>query len=159
MDRFSVMMGFASNNIYPINSTLDDIREIEGQGADMVITRIADTTLKTNFESLTLDNTAGFLTAINGTANSVANTITGNSLANNSWGLGGNDILNARSSDDTIIGGFGKDHDRWRQSLNEIRCLKKFSIGLSGILEKLCLYPRTRITGWSYIFFERALKE
>lgn len=122
-----LIMGLAGNDIYRINSTLD--------------------------------NTTGFLIAINGTGNGVANTITRNSLANNSSGLGGKDILNARSSDGKIICGFGKDHDRWPQSLNEISCLKKFSIGLSSILKKLSLYPRTRITGWSYIFFEITLKE
>jgi len=152
-----LMMGLAGDDIYRINSTLDNIPNISGQDTNTVITRIA-ATLKTNFENLTSD-TAGFLTAINGSGNSVTNTVTGNSLANNLSGLGGNDILNARSSDGKIIGGFGKDHDRWRQSLNEISCLKKFSIGLSSILKKLSLYPRTRITGWSYIFFKKTLKE
>ena len=32
-----LMMGFAGNDIYRINSILDDIREIAGQGTDTVI--------------------------------------------------------------------------------------------------------------------------
>lgn len=104
-----LMLGFAGDDIYRINSTLDDIREIAGQGTDTVITRLASTTLKNNFENLTLDNTAGFLTAVNGTGNSAANTITGNSLANTLSGLGGNDIINAGLGNDTIVGGLGTD--------------------------------------------------
>ncbi len=104
-----LMMGFAGNDIYRINSILDDIREIAGQGTDTVITRNASTTLKTNFENLTLDNTAGFLTALNGTGNSAANVITGNSNNNTLNGLGGNDTINAGAGNDIIIGGAGKD--------------------------------------------------
>lgn len=104
-----LMMGFAGNDIYRINSILDDIREIAGQGTDTVITRNASTTLKINFENLTLDNTAGFLTALNGTGNSAANVITGNSNANILSGLSGDDTINAGAGNDTIIGGAGKD--------------------------------------------------
>ncbi len=104
-----LMLGFAGDDIYRINSTLDDIREIGGQGTDTVITRNATTTLKTNFENLTLDNTAGFLTALNGTGNSAANVITGNSNANILSGLSGNDTIIAGLGNDTLIGGAGKD--------------------------------------------------
>ncbi len=104
-----LMMGFGGNDIYRINSGLDDIREIAGQGTDTVITRILSTTLKDNFENLTLDNTVGFLTALNGTGNSADNTLTGNSLGNTLSGLKGNDIINAGLGDDTIIGGLGTD--------------------------------------------------
>lgn len=104
-----LMLGFAGNDTYRINSVLDDIREIAGQGTDTVITRNASTTLKTNFENLTLDNTAGFLTALNGTGNSAANVITGNNNANILNGLSGNDTISAGSGNDTIIGGTGTD--------------------------------------------------
>ena len=104
-----LMLGFAGDDIYRINSVLDDIREIGGQGTDTVITRNVSTTLKTNFEKLTLDNTAGFLTALNGTGNSVANVITGNSNANILSGLFGADTIDAGAGNDIIIGGAGKD--------------------------------------------------
>ncbi|WP_160828564.1 M10 family metallopeptidase C-terminal domain-containing protein [Nitrosomonas sp. JL21] len=104
-----LMMGFAGNDIYRINSILDDIREIAGQGTDTVITRNASTTLKTNFENLTLDNTAGFLTALNGTGNSAANVITGNSNGNLLSGVSGNDTISGGAGGDIIIGGTGTD--------------------------------------------------
>ncbi len=104
-----LMLGFAGNDIYRINSILDDIREIAGQGTDTVITRNASTTLKNNFENLTLDNTAGFLTALNGTGNSVANVITGNSNANTLSGASGNDTISGGGGNDIIVGGAGKD--------------------------------------------------
>ena len=104
-----LMLGFAGDDIYRINSVLDDIREISGQGTDTVITRNVSTTLKTNFENLTLDNTAGFLTALNGTGNSVANIIIGNSNANILSGLSGDDTISAGAGNDIIIGGAGKD--------------------------------------------------
>ncbi len=104
-----LMLGFAGNDIYRINSVLDDIREIAGQGTDTVITRNASTTLKNNFENLTLDNTAGFLTALNGTGNSVVNVITGNSNGNTLSGLGGNDAISGGAGVDIIVGGTGKD--------------------------------------------------
>ena len=104
-----LMLGFAGNDTYRINSVLDDIREIRGQGTDTVITRNVSTTLKTNFENLTLDGTAGFLTALNGTGNSAANVITGNSNANILSGLSGDDTISAGAGNDIIIGGAGKD--------------------------------------------------
>ena len=104
-----LMLGFAGDDIYRINSILDDIREIAGQGTDTVITRNASTTLKTNFENLTLDNTAGFLTALNGTGNSAANVITGNSNGNILSGASGNDTISGGAGGDIIIGGAGKD--------------------------------------------------
>jgi len=104
-----LMLGFAGNDIYRINSTLDDIREIAGQGTDTVITRNATTTLKNNFENLTLDNTAGFLTAVFGTGNSANNVITGNSIANFLAGVGGNDTISGGGGNDILVGGTGKD--------------------------------------------------
>ena len=104
-----LMLGFAGDDIYRINSVLDDIREIGNHGTDTVITRNVSTTLKTNFENLTLDGTVGFLTALNGTGNSAANVITGNSNANTLSGLSGDDTISAGAGNDTIIGGAGKD--------------------------------------------------
>lgn len=104
-----LMMGFGGNDIYRINSTLDDVREIAGQGTDTVITRNVDTTLKTNFENLTLDNTAGFLTAVFGRGNSANNVIIGNSIGNFLAGNAGNDTISGGAGSDIIIGGTGTD--------------------------------------------------
>ena len=56
-----------------------------------------------------MDNTAGFLTALDGTGNSAINVLTGNSNDNILSGLGGNDTIIAGLGDDILIGGTGKD--------------------------------------------------
>ena len=103
------MFGGAGNDEYRVNSTGDVVAEASGNGTDTIVSRIASYTLATNFENLTLDNTAGFLTALDGTGNSAGNVITGNSNDNVLTGLGGTDTIIAGLGDDTLIGGAGKD--------------------------------------------------
>ncbi len=62
--------------------------------------------LAAGFENLTLIGTS----AINGTGNTVNNTITGNNAVNVlSGGLAGNDTLSGLGGNDLIVGGTGKD--------------------------------------------------
>ncbi len=56
-------------------------------------------------ENLTLTGAA----AINGTGNSLANTITGNTAANTLYGAAGNDKLNGGAGADAMFGGTGND--------------------------------------------------
>jgi Ca2+-binding RTX toxin-like protein len=62
-------------------------------------------TLGSNVENLVLTGAD----AVNGTGNSLANTITGNQAANRLTGNGGNDLLDGGAGADTMLGGSGND--------------------------------------------------
>ena len=87
--------GGTGNDTYIINNTTDIITEDADAGTDTVQSSIAYT-LASNFENLTLTGTA----AINGTGNTLNNTLTGNAAAN---------VLNGGAGNDTMVGGKGND--------------------------------------------------
>ncbi|MFM6010240.1 MAG: choice-of-anchor I family protein, partial [Dolichospermum sp.] len=89
------LIGGIGNDIYIIDSIGDVVTEAANQGTDLVQSSVTYT-LSNNLENLTLTGIA----AINGTGNSLANTITGNS---------GNNTLNGGLGNDTLIGGAGND--------------------------------------------------
>lgn len=90
----NVLTGGAGNDTYVVGAG-DTIVEAASAGTDIVQTDMS-WTLGTNLEKLVLTGTS----AIDGTGNSVANTLTGNSAAN---------ILNGGAGADTLIGGQGDD--------------------------------------------------
>ena len=98
------MIGGAGNDIYVRNATGDVVTEGANAGTDTVQSAVTYT-LGANVEKLTLTG-AG---AINGTGNTLANTLTGNTGKNVLNGLGGNDTLNGGLGNDTMIGGTGND--------------------------------------------------
>ena len=98
------MVGGIGNDTYVVDSIGDVILEYTDEGTDTVQSYISYT-LGTNLENLTLTGTA----AINGTGNSLNNTITGNSANNTLNGGLGNDTLTGGSGNDTLVGGFGND--------------------------------------------------
>jgi len=89
------LVGGAGNDTYSVDNTGDTVTESASSGTDTVRSSIT-LTLASNVENLILTGTA----AINGTGNTLANTITGNSAAN---------TLSGGTGADTMIGGAGND--------------------------------------------------
>ncbi|MBD2141915.1 DUF4347 domain-containing protein, partial [Anabaena sp. FACHB-1250] len=90
-----LLVGGKGNDTYVVDNVGDVIAEFLNQGIDTVESSIT-WTLRANLENLTLQGT----TAINGTGNTLNNTITGNT---------GNNVLNGGAGADTLIGGLGND--------------------------------------------------
>ncbi|MFN9600746.1 MAG: choice-of-anchor I family protein [Dolichospermum sp.] len=90
-----ILIGGTGNDTYIVDTSTDTIIENLNEGTDNVISSVTYT-LGDNLENLTLNGT----TAINGTGNSLNNTITGNTA---------NNILDGGLGTDTLIGGVGND--------------------------------------------------
>ncbi|MCC7114338.1 MAG: hypothetical protein IT520_08150 [Burkholderiales bacterium] len=89
------MRGGAGNDTYVVDATGDVVTETAGEGTDLVQASVG-WTLSANVENLTLTGAA----AINGTGNTLANSLTGNAAAN---------ILNGGTGADAMTGGAGGD--------------------------------------------------
>lgn len=92
------LLGGLGNDIYVVNTTTDIITENAGEGTDTVKSSVTYT-LGGNLEKLTLTGAA----AIDGTGNSLNNTLTGNNANNSLKGLAGNDTLNGGGGNDKYI--------------------------------------------------------
>ncbi|NRF65384.1 calcium-binding protein [Aquincola sp. S2] len=114
------MAGAGGNDTYYVDVAADVVSEAAGGGTDTVYSRAATFTLGANVEHLDLLNTAiivvpggGFDVlpgGIDGTGNSLANTIEGSSGANVLRGMGGNDTIYGEGGHDTLDGGTGNDN-------------------------------------------------
>ncbi|WP_412458407.1 beta strand repeat-containing protein, partial [Sinorhizobium americanum] len=89
------LIGGLGNDTYVVDNAGDVVTEAAAGGTDTVQSSIT-LTLAPEVENLTLTGTA----ALNGTGNSLANTLTGN---------GGNNVLNGGAGADGLIGGLGND--------------------------------------------------
>jgi Ca2+-binding RTX toxin-like protein len=98
------MTGGTGNDTYVVDNAGDVVVEAASGGTDTVESSIT-TTLGAEIENLTLTGTA----ALNGTGNTLNNTLTGNSAANVLTGGAGNDTLNGGTGIDTLLGGAGND--------------------------------------------------
>jgi subtilisin family serine protease len=98
------LVGGPGNDIYTVDQIADIVTEVASQGSDLIKSSVTYT-LPDNTENLTLIESS----AINGTGNSLANTLTGNSANNTLTGGGGNDILIGSEGADQLLGGNGGD--------------------------------------------------
>ncbi|MCS6265936.1 MAG: calcium-binding protein, partial [Vampirovibrio sp.] len=99
------LIGGTGNDTYLVDSTTDTITEALSEGTDTVRSSVSYT-LGSNVENLTLTGAS----AINGTGNTLDNTITGNASDNNLDGGAGNDTMVGGAGADTLIGGAGNDY-------------------------------------------------
>ncbi|HLO75856.1 MAG TPA: calcium-binding protein, partial [Magnetospirillum sp.] len=98
------LTGGLGDDYYWVDNAGDTVVEQANEGNDAVRTYV-NWTLGANLEILMLSGTS----AINGTGNGLANTISGNSGNNVLDGGAGADTLTGREGDDTLIGGAGAD--------------------------------------------------
>jgi Ca2+-binding RTX toxin-like protein len=97
------MRGGTGNDTYYVDVASDVVVELAGEGDDKVVASI-DWTLGAEFERLALEGSA-----VSGTGNALANTLSGSGGANHLLGLDGNDTIFAGSGNDTLDGGSGND--------------------------------------------------
>ncbi|WP_428667705.1 M10 family metallopeptidase C-terminal domain-containing protein [Reyranella sp.] len=90
------MAGGAGDDTYYVNATSDSVIEAANSGTDLVFSSVKYSLSGQHIENLTLTGSGN----INGTGNSLANTLTGNS---------GNNVLNGGTGADTMAGGAGDD--------------------------------------------------
>jgi Ca2+-binding RTX toxin-like protein len=99
------MLGGLGDDTYYVDNISDVVSETSTSGGiDTVISSVTRA-LGNYQENLTLSGTA----AINGSGNSLANTLKGNSAANVLNGGAGNDILSGGAGNDRLVGGAGED--------------------------------------------------
>lgn len=115
------MTGGTGDDIYFVDNAGDVIVENAGEGTDTVKAYI-NYTIGDTIENLTL---MGGVNNINGTGNSLDNTIYGNAGNNIIYGLGGNDTINSAEGNDIIYGGAGNDNINGHYGDDEYQ----FSIG------------------------------
>lgn len=89
------LLGGLGNDTYIIDNTTTLVTEAANSGTDTVLASV-DTILVSNVENLVLVGSAN----LNGTGNTLANTLTGNS---------GDNVLNGGSSADMMVGSLGDD--------------------------------------------------
>jgi len=99
-DGNDTMTGGAGNDTYKVDAVGDVAVEDFAGGTDTVVATIAYT-LAFNLENLTLTGTGN----LNGTGNTLGNTITGNAGNNLLSGMAGNDTLYGGDGNDTLDGG------------------------------------------------------
>jgi Ca2+-binding RTX toxin-like protein len=98
------LVGGNGDDIYYVDSVSDVVTELAGQGTDKVFSTVTYT-LGANVENLQLTSSL----VINGTGNTLNNTITGNVAANVLKGMDGDDIIDGGRGVDTMVGGNGND--------------------------------------------------
>jgi Ca2+-binding RTX toxin-like protein len=100
------LTGGLGNDTYTVDNVDDIVTETSTLVTEIDTVNSSVTyTLSANVEKLTLTGTVN----IDGTGNTLANTLTGNSGNNILTGNGGNDVLTGNSGSDILVGGTGND--------------------------------------------------
>ncbi|MCC6965849.1 MAG: putative Ig domain-containing protein [Nitrospira sp.] len=137
----NVLTGGAGNDTYVVG-TGDTVTESSGQGTDTVQSSVT-WTLGANLENLTLTGTA----AINGTGNTLNNTLVGNSGANVLSGGTGADAMSGGAGDDTYV--LDNAGDTVTENANEgvdtVQSALTYTLGAN--VENLTLMGTTAING------------
>ncbi len=98
------LVGGTGNDLYRLDYIGDVVVELAGEGTDTVESPVTYT-LGVNVEKLVLIGSG----TIDGTGNTLGNTLTGNSAANTLYGLDGTDTLDGLGGADQMFGGAGND--------------------------------------------------
>jgi Ca2+-binding RTX toxin-like protein len=142
---FDTLIGGIGNDEYYVGSTEDVIIENSNEGFEQVFSTANTYTLSENVENLTLSGTA----SINGTGNTLNNTITGNS---------GFNLIDGGAGNDTMIGGTGNDNYMINSALDVITetstllteidtAYASVNYTLSNYVENLILTGTVNLTG------------
>jgi Ca2+-binding RTX toxin-like protein len=122
------LIGGDGNDTYVVDNINDVIQETGADAGDSVRSWV-DWTLSDSLENLTLLGTK----SLNGTGNSLDNSLTGNGAANLLNGGEGNDTLKGLSGNDTLTGGFGADTFAFTTPLNALRNVDTITDFVSGV--------------------------
>lgn len=135
--------GGTGNDSYFIDNTKDVINETGSSATEIDgVSATVTWSLNANTEKLTLTGTA----AINGTGNSLANTLLGNSASNVLNGGSGNDTLNGGAANDSLTGGTGRDLFQLTNATNSDR-LSDFSVVDDSIQLENSVFTKLTLTG------------
>lgn len=110
----NMLTGGIGNDTYYIDSALDSVVELAGEGTDTVVSTAINYTLAAEVENLTL----GGELAINGTGNALDNTMTGNVNGNILTGGLGNDYYLVDHISDLVVENAGQGTDTVEASIS-----------------------------------------
>ncbi|MDQ4087782.1 MAG: calcium-binding protein, partial [Pseudomonadota bacterium] len=128
------MEGRGGNDTYHVDNAGDEIIELGGQGLDRVLSSVSFT-LGAHVENLVLTGS----TALEGTGNSLRNTITGNAAANVLDGQAGADIMRGGGGDDIYRVDHASDRAIESAGSGTDEVLSSTSFTLGSYVEKLTL--------------------
>jgi Ca2+-binding RTX toxin-like protein len=148
------LIGGTGNDTYYVDNVGDVVSETSALATEIdTVVSTVTRALGTNLETLILSGTL----AINGTGNTLDNSLLGNTAANVLNGNSGNDVLNGGLGNDTLIGGAGIDTFVFDSLLNATTnrdTLTDFSVTDDTLrLDQTVFAKLTTLGGLSAAFF------